>query len=186
MATIEAFDPERHEDWQAPAAWSLRAAFRAETAEATADLARRLADATEVGDTLLLSGDLGAGKTHFARAFIRHALGPGGAHEDVPSPTFTLVQIYETLDGDVWHADLYRLNGPDGVHELGLEEASETARCLIEWPERFEPDWPNHALLLRFVADFEASDEARRISLYAMEDTPTLKRALAAWPEGAA
>lgn len=186
MAKIEALDPKRPEDWQAPAAWSLRATFRAETLQATADLARRLADATEVGATLLLSGDLGAGKTHFARAFIRHALGPGGAHEDIPSPTFTLVQTYETLDGDVWHADLYRLHGPNDVYELGLEEATDTARCLIEWPERFEPDWPSHALLLRFVAELEASDQARRISLYAMEDTPTLNRALAAWPEGAA
>lgn len=114
--------------------------------EATDALARRLAPRLRAADVLLLEGQIGAGKTHFARALI-HAL---GVHEDVPSPTFTLVQTYEAPDFDIWHADLYRLTHPDEAHELGLTEAFETALCLVEWPEKLGKDAPDSALTLRF------------------------------------
>lgn len=101
--------------------------------EQTDALGQAMAAALQVGDTVLLTGTLGAGKSHLARAIIRARL---GRQEDVPSPTFTLVQTYEAPDGDLWHADLYRLGHPDEVIELGLDDAFETAIALVEWPDR--------------------------------------------------
>ncbi len=86
------------------------------------------------GDVIALGGDLGAGKTTFARAAIRAAIGDPEA--EVPSPTFSLVQIYETPRGMITHCDLYRIDGEDGAAELGLEEAQARGALLIEWPER--------------------------------------------------
>lgn len=99
----------------------------------TEALGRAIAPLLGRGDTLLLTGTLGAGKSHLARAIIRARL---GREEDVPSPTFTLVQTYDHGEGDIWHADLYRLSHPDEVIELGLDEAFETAIALVEWPDR--------------------------------------------------
>ena len=113
--------------------------------DATEAFAHRLAPLLGPGDVLLLEGQIGAGKTHFARALIR-AL---GVEEDVPSPTFTLVQTYEA-DFEIWHADLYRLSHPDEAIELGLAEAFETALCLVEWPEKLGENRPKQSLTLRF------------------------------------
>lgn len=114
------------------------------SADATAILARQLGTHLTAGDTILLSGDVGAGKTHFARALVQSLL----AHpEDVPSPTFTLVQTYDAANGvEIWHADLYRLTGPSEIEELGLIDALPTAICLIEWPDRLATLRPNEAL----------------------------------------
>ena len=105
-------------------------------AVATAALAARIAPHLGAGDTLLLSGDLGAGKTHFARALI-HALqaAAGQPPEDVPSPSFTLVQTYRAGPLEIWHADLYRLGDPREVDELGLLD-NPAAIVLVEWAER--------------------------------------------------
>lgn len=99
---------------------------------ATAALAARLAALARPGDVIALKGELGAGKTAFARAFIRAR----GGGEDVPSPTFTLVQVYELGDAAVWHFDAYRLRDPDEAWELGIEDAFRDGISLIEWPER--------------------------------------------------
>ena len=115
-------------------------------ADATDALARSLAPLLGTGDVLLLEGQIGAGKTALARSLI-HAFLPS---EDVPSPTFTLVQVYEAPDFDIWHADLYRLSSPDEAVELGLTEAFDTALCLVEWPEKLGRDRPESALTLRF------------------------------------
>ncbi|WP_265502293.1 tRNA (adenosine(37)-N6)-threonylcarbamoyltransferase complex ATPase subunit type 1 TsaE [Paracoccus beibuensis] len=108
----------------------------------TAAVARMLAADLAPGRTVLLEGPVGAGKTHFARAFIRAR--QGNLAEDVPSPTFTLVQTYDDpLGTEIWHADLYRLTDPSELSELGLDEAMSDAICLIEWPDRLAAPPPN-------------------------------------------
>jgi tRNA threonylcarbamoyladenosine biosynthesis protein TsaE len=129
--------------------------FRSNSAQDTADLACQIGAHLAPGDVILLQGDVGAGKTHFARSLIQSRL---DQPEDVPSPTFTLVQVYETAQFDIWHADLYRLSGPDEVVELGLDEAFETAICLVEWPDRLGDLAPKAALVLQF----ETCDESTR------------------------
>lgn len=122
---------------------------------ATAALGARLAGAAQPGDCILLEGPIGAGKSHLARAFIRAKL---GREEEVPSPSFTLVQVYEAAGQEIWHSDLYRLTHPDEVWELGLDEAFRTAICLVEWPDRLGAHLPEGALHLRL----EAAGEGRR------------------------
>ncbi|MBW4981355.1 tRNA (adenosine(37)-N6)-threonylcarbamoyltransferase complex ATPase subunit type 1 TsaE [Mameliella sp. CS4] len=130
------------------------------TPEATCDLARRIGAGLRPGDVLLLTGEIGAGKTHFARCLIQSLL---EVPEDVPSPTFTLVQIYDTTAGELWHADLYRLTGPDESVELGLTEAFETAICLVEWPDRLQELAPRDALRLSLTAG--PAEDARALVL---------------------
>ncbi len=110
----------------------------------TVALAQAMAARARAGDALLLSGNLGAGKSTFARAFIRARA--GDASLDVPSPSFTLVQTYE-LDPPVTHFDLWRLTGPDDVAELGLDAAL-AGIALIEWPDRLGPLAPREAITL--------------------------------------
>lgn len=144
-------------------AFSLPHTIQLTSPEATQRLAARLAGCLAAGDVLLLEGSVGAGKTAFARALIQHLLAEAGRPpEDVPSPTFTLVQTYSTPRFEVWHADLYRLTHPDEVLELGLADAFETALCLIEWPDRLGADTPSGAATLRFDVEGE---NARRLTL---------------------
>lgn len=119
--------------------------------EDTARLGVWLAGRLQAGDCLLLEGAIGAGKSHLARELIRARL---GRMEDVPSPTFTLVQTYQA-DTEIWHADLYRLSHPDEVLELGLDEAFEHAICLIEWPDRLGKLAPVDALRLKMLPEGE-------------------------------
>ncbi len=111
----------------------------------TCAVAHRLAPLLVPGDVLLLTGDIGAGKTHFARCLIQCLL---DVPEDVPSPTYTLVQTYPGIDAEVWHADLYRLSDRNEVFELGLIDAFESAICLVEWPDRLGDLAPDSALCL--------------------------------------
>src|SRR5690606_23286267 len=107
-------------------------------ADLTACLARIMAAVLKPGDVVALQGPVGAGKTHFARALIRARQGAGA--EEVPSPTFTLVQTYaDPMGTEIWHADLYRLTHPDELEELGLDDAMREAIVLIEWPEHGGP-----------------------------------------------
>lgn len=122
--------------------------------------ARILADLAKPRDVILLYGDLGMGKTVFSRAFVQSLTSPD---EDVPSPTFTLVQLYDTDKGTIWHFDLYRLKQPDEVYELGFEEALSDGISLIEWPERAERLYPRNRLEIKITAG-DAPDE-RRVAL---------------------
>lgn len=96
--------------------------------------------------TILLSGPLGAGKSHLARALILEKLAAEGRHEDIPSPTFTLIQTYDTRILQIIHADLYRLGDVSELDELGLLDAFDDSLCLIEWPERLGDLAPRNSL----------------------------------------
>ena len=113
----------------------------------TANLAHQLSHHLVPGDVVLLSGEIGAGKSYFARSLIQFSQ---DIAEDVPSPTFTLVQTYSTQIGEIWHADLYRLGATDEIIELGLAEAFQEAICLVEWPEILGSLTPKDALTLTF------------------------------------
>jgi tRNA threonylcarbamoyladenosine biosynthesis protein TsaE len=129
-------------------------------ADATTLLGQWFAKRLRARDCLLLKGPVGAGKSHFARALIQARL---GRLEDVPSPTFTLVQTYHASDVEIWHADLYRLSHPDEVLELGLETAFETAITLIEWPDRLGRQMPLRAMCL----EFSTAGDGRMVQLWA-------------------
>ena len=127
----------------------------------TRRLAAALGGHLRPGDVILLSGDIGAGKTAFARALIRSLQ---DTPEDVPSPTFTLVQVYDTRWGEVWHADLYRIARVSEIEELGLSEAFASAICLIEWPDRLGDLTPPGALDLALTSGPEDDTRTARLS----------------------
>jgi len=125
---------------------------------ATAILAARLAAHCRPGDVLALKGDLGAGKSSLARAFVRSLCGD---EEEVPSPTFTLVQLYYYDSGTIWHFDLYRLEKPEDALELGIEEAFADGVSLIEWSERLGPWLPHERLEVLLTAPPEGGCRRR-------------------------
>jgi tRNA threonylcarbamoyladenosine biosynthesis protein TsaE len=131
---------------------------------ATERLAAGLAALARRGDVLALAGGLGLGKTSFARAFIRARPGGVGVAE-VPSPTFTLVQVYDLAGAAIWHFDLYRLTKAEDAYELGIEEAFAEAICLIEWPDRLGDLLPADRLDVEFSNG--PSAESRRVRLVA-------------------
>ncbi len=137
---------------------------------ATEALAAALAARVRPGDAILLEGDLGAGKTAFARAFLRALTNDPTL--DVPSPTFTLVQTYDTPQGPVHHYDLWRLTGCGAMTELGWDDALEDI-VLVEWPDRLGTLTPPHALTLTLRAE---TDETRAIAIHGwpgrLEDLP--------------
>src|SRR5436305_2815037 len=116
---------------------------------ATRRLAAGVASILKAGDLITLSGDLGAGKTAFARALIRHLAADDAL--DVPSPTFTLVQTYALARFTVVHADLYRVTHAGELAELGVDEAAENAVVLVEWPDRAEDMLPGDRLDIAFT-----------------------------------
>ncbi len=111
---------------------------------------------------ILLRGDLGAGKTTLARALIRALC--KNPQQEVPSPTYTLMQSYDTPQGPVWHLDLYRLHHPDEIIELGWDDVHSTFLTLIEWPERLGYLRPAQAITLA-ITGVSGSDTARLITL---------------------
>lgn len=123
--------------------------FETTSEQETADLAAALAHKCRAGDLFLLSGPLGAGKSVFSRAFIRALC---GADTEVPSPTFTLVQNYECGKGLIWHFDLYRLEDPDEIFEIGWEEAMVDGISLVEWPQKLGPYAPMMAMRITIEA----------------------------------
>jgi tRNA threonylcarbamoyl adenosine modification protein YjeE len=129
---------------------------------ATAALAGRIAAEARAGDFIALEGDLGVGKTTFARAFLAAR---AGAPIDAPSPTFTLVQVYDLAGGTVVHVDLYRVSAGGDLAELGLEDYLATSIVILEWPDRLGAAVPADRLVVRLA--FADAPEARRATLIA-------------------
>lgn len=123
--------------------------------EQTALLARNLAPVLRAGDVVTLKGDLGAGKTAFARALINAF---SSSPQEVPSPTFTLVQVYDLDDFSIWHFDLYRLETARDVEELGWFEALSSGVCLVEWADRLGGLLPPDRLEIEITFDPENSN----------------------------
>lgn len=143
---------------------------------ATDRLAGAVQRLARAGDAILLEGNLGAGKSAFARAFLRAAAGDDTL--EVPSPTFTLVQSYDTAIGPVHHFDLWRLDGPHALEELAWEDAL-AGIVLVEWPERLEHLRPADALIVRLSM---RSGDARVAELDGWPDRmPVLLAAVEGW-----
>ena len=130
----------------------------------TESLAFSLSRIAVAGDVICLTGELGSGKTTFSRYFNKaRALRLGINIFEIPSPTFTLVQVYEIPAGDIWHFDLFRIDHPTDIYELGIEDAMCHAICLIEWPEKL----PNLDLSSRLDVEisFGSVETERTITL---------------------
>ena len=124
--------------------------FRLDDEAATSSLGAALAGALKAREAICLTGPLGAGKSTLARALIRSLTTPA---EDVPSPTFTLVQFYDGAGLKVAHFDLYRLTSAEEAYEIGLDEALDDGAALIEWPERLEGHLPPDRLDIEITID---------------------------------
>ncbi len=135
----------------------MKKVFNSASEQDTADLARKLAAVTKPGDIWALHGTLGAGKSVFARAFVQSLTNA----KEVPSPTFTLVQMYVAPEFDIYHYDLYRLKRPDEIFELGVEEAFYTGVSLVEWPEKMGPFAPRNM----WTVEIKAEDNRRVITI---------------------
>lgn len=143
-------------------------------AEATDRFGAALGQRLQIGDIIALDGDLGMGKSALARAAIRARLAMPDV--DVPSPTFTLVQVYEAADIDLWHVDLYRLDGAVEARQLGLDEAFLEAASLIEWPDHMAAELPPRAMWIRL----SQAGDGRRAWIFAPPAwTSRLEEALA-------
>ncbi|MCE9521417.1 MAG: tRNA (adenosine(37)-N6)-threonylcarbamoyltransferase complex ATPase subunit type 1 TsaE [Alphaproteobacteria bacterium] len=125
----------------------------------TEALGRRIAGVLKRGDTIALSGGLGAGKTLLARSIIRHFL----PREEVPSPTFTLVQTYEAPAFRISHVDLYRVKDKSEIRELGLDEAMDEGVVLIEWPNRMGELLPRDRLDISFELEDDATERLAKV-----------------------
>jgi len=132
--------------------------FRLPDAAATMRLGRAVSGALAAGEAVCLIGVLGAGKTTLARALIRARTTPT---EEVPSPTFTLVQFYEAAGLKLAHFDLYRLTRADEAYEIGLDEALEDGAAIIEWPERLGRRLPTDRLDIELLITGAAGQESR-------------------------
>lgn len=133
--------------------------YQSQSEEETIHIAANLAREARNGDIFTLSGTLGAGKSVFARAFIQTLM---GADVDVPSPTFTLVQTYEAPAFPLWHFDLYRLQDPEEIFEIGWEDAQAGGIMLVEWAEKAGPYLPRKS---RPITITVTGDNSRTIEI---------------------
>lgn len=145
----------------------MKSSLTLATPAATDAFARAIAPHLAAGDTLALTGDLGSGKSHFARALIAARLAALGRSEDIPSPSYTLVQTYDLGDTELWHADLYRLGDPGEITELGLDEAFDRAIVVVEWADRLGPALPRRRIDIG-LEFLPGADDARQARVSAL------------------
>ncbi len=136
--------------------------FISQNEQQTADFAKKMASVAQKGDVIALFGTLGMGKSVFSRAYIQYFLG----NIDIPSPTFTLLQTYETASFEIHHYDLYRIKEADEIFELGMEDAFYQNVCLIEWPEKMGGYLPRKAIRIEITQE----QEGRRISVFVNDE----------------
>lgn len=129
----------------------------------TETFGRLIAGLLRPGDMVTLNGSLGAGKTTLARAIIRTFV----SAEEVPSPTFTLVQTYETARFPIWHVDLYRVKSKGEIRELGLEEAMDRGALLVEWSDRMGELLPRDRLDIMIEGGGDETDDTRLVKIVA-------------------
>ena len=132
--------------------------FLSQSEQETISFAKKFAKTLKGDEIVALWGTLGMGKTVFAKAVIQEL---SNRKEDVPSPTFTLLQTYDTPLGEVYHFDFYRLKNPEEAYEIGIEDAFENGICLIEWPEKIGKLLPKHAINIYF----KMTDKGRLITV---------------------
>ena len=149
--------------------------FEVKTLSQTKHLAESFAKLLDVGDVIALYGTLGVGKTAFTRFLVQSFC---GEKEEVPSPTFTLLQTYETDDFPIFHFDLYRLKKPDEVLELGIEDAFYDGVSLIEWPDKMGNYLPQKKIL---KLEINCKDEVRVFTF--SSDNPKWNERLEKWKE---
>ncbi len=154
----------------------------ADTGQTTA-FGHWLAPRLRAGDVVLLDGPIGAGKSHLARAVIQLRLAQENMTEDVPSPSFTLIQTYPTAI-PIIHADLYRIAAPDDAAELGLTESLDTSITLIEWPESIATLLPPRALTAQLRPD--RTGDVRRLDLSSPDQRwhDLIREATSLWGQG--
>lgn len=123
----------------------------------TMNFAKKLAKSLKKGDTVVLTGELGSGKTKFVEGFLSFF----GLEDEISSPTFTIVNVYDTVNFPIYHFDVYRLEDASEFYEIGGEEYFENGICLIEWGEIIQNALPNRYIHITF--DKDEFDENKRI-----------------------
>ena len=131
--------------------------FICNTEEDTIRLGQKLSSIAKKGDIFALYGTLGMGKSVLSRAFVKNLT----SANEVPSPTFTLVQVYDAKDFDIYHFDLYRLKSPEEIFEIGMEEALYEGVSLIEWPEKMQGYLPKNI----FRLEITSYEQGRKIKI---------------------
>ena len=127
-------------------------------------IAKRLSEILEIGDILFLKGSIGAGKSFFARCIIREYLNISKVYEDIPSPTFSLVQTYDSIKPKVCHVDLYRISFSSELEEIGLNNIYENFLTIVEWPERLGKKLPDRYVQIEFI-NCQKIDDDRHLKI---------------------
>ena len=127
-------------------------------------IAKRLSEILEIGDILFLKGSIGAGKSFFARCIIREYLNNSGVYEDIPSPSFSLVQTYDNIKPKVCHVDLYRMSFSSELDEIGLDDIYKNFITIIEWPERLGKKKPDRFIQIELI-NCQKIDEDRHLKI---------------------
>lgn len=140
--------------------------FTSHSSDETMEFASKLASKLHIGDVVVLSGELGAGKTKFTEGFLKYF----GLDKEISSPTFNIVNEYKKDDTKIYHFDVYRLEGVDEFYAIGGEEYFSSGICIIEWGELIEEALPNNYIKISFEKDLN-DENIRYLNITSCEDT---------------